>query len=69
MADAQVPVLVVDGNQDVRHTLRELLELEGYRIQEATHREEALGALALEAGPCIVVLDIEMPRMNVQVEE
>ena len=64
MADAQLPVFVVDDNQELRRTLRELLELEGYRIQEARHGEDALAALALEPGPCIVLLDIEMPHMD-----
>jgi len=64
MKDARVPVLVVDDHPDIRRTLREVLEFEGYTTHEACDGEEALAGVAREAGPCIVLLDIEMPRMD-----
>ena len=59
------PVLVVDDNDDVRQALAALLEGDGYRVAEAS---DGLSALKLLRGgemrPCLIVLDLMMPRMN-----
>jgi CheY-like chemotaxis protein len=64
MADFK-SALVVDDDADIRESLRDLLELAGYRVYEA---EDGLQALqVLEAGvvhPCVVVLDVMMPNMD-----
>nr|BCX00957.1 MAG: sigma-54-dependent Fis family transcriptional regulator [Bacteroidota bacterium] len=53
-------ILVVDDERAVRNALREILEHEGYRVEEATHGEEALQKAA-EDRIALVLLDIKMP--------
>lgn len=56
-------VLVVDDEPDVRQMLRLLLELDGYRVSEATDGVEALEVLAAE-DIGVLITDLYMPRMN-----
>jgi CheY-like chemotaxis protein len=59
------PVLVVDDNDDVRQALTALLEGDGYRVAEASDGLSALKLLrAGRMRPCLIVLDLMMPRMN-----
>lgn len=48
-------VLIVDGNDDIRSTLRALLEDEGYTVLEAETPSEVMATL-LAVPDCIVVL-------------
>ncbi len=56
-------VLVVDDENDIRSSLRMILEYEGYALSEASSGEEALQRLEKER-PDAVVLDVKMPRMD-----
>jgi CheY-like chemotaxis protein len=56
-------VLVVEDDDDVRQSLREMLEEEGYRVITAGDGSEGLQQLRA-ARPCLVLLDLLMPRMN-----
>jgi CheY-like chemotaxis protein len=57
-------ILVVDDDQDIRDTLTELLEDEGYTIVRASHGREALAALQAEPRPSLILLDLMMPVMD-----
>jgi CheY-like chemotaxis protein len=57
-------ILVVDDDQDIRDTLTELLEEEGYSVVRASHGEEALAALQAEPRPSLILLDLMMPVMD-----
>jgi CheY-like chemotaxis protein len=57
-------VLVVDDDRDLRETLRELLEFEGYDVATAKHGEEALAWLRSSALPDVILLDLSMPVMD-----
>jgi CheY-like chemotaxis protein len=57
-------VLVVDDEPDIRTMLRELLQLEGYIVNDAADGVVALAHLRASARPLIVLLDYKMPRMN-----
>ena len=58
-------VLIVEDEEESRETLRELLELEGYRVDTAVNGREALAKLAaLPEPPCIMLLDLFMPEMD-----
>jgi len=59
----KVRVLVVDDEPQNRRFLRRILEPMGYEISEAPDGEEALASIGKEA-PDIVLLDIQMPRMD-----
>ncbi len=59
------PVLVVEDNTEVRQALVALLEAEGYHVAEAVDGVSALRLLRTgEVRPCLIVLDLMMPRMS-----
>jgi CheY-like chemotaxis protein len=57
-------VLVVDDEADIRDSLREALEDEGYRVEVAANGREALATLPRLKPPCAIILDMMMPVMN-----
>jgi two-component system, sensor histidine kinase and response regulator len=57
-------VLVIDDEADIRDSLRDVLEDEGYRVRLAANGEEALAQLRTIQRPCAVILDIIMPMMS-----
>jgi CheY-like chemotaxis protein len=59
-------VLVVEDEDDSRESLRDVLELAGYRVHTAANGQEALDQLGeLADQPCIVMLlDLFMPVMD-----
>ena len=56
-------VLVVEDEAESRETLRELLELEGYKVETASDGKAALQLLET-IDPCVVLLDLFMPVMD-----
>jgi len=56
-------VLVVDDDRDIRETLQELLEQEGYEVETAPNGLEAL-AVARSDRPALILLDLFMPIMD-----
>ena len=57
-------ILLVDDDEDIRHVLRILFEIEGYRVVgEAADGLEAIG-LAPAKRPDFVVLDAAMPNLD-----
>lgn len=58
------PLLVVDDDEDFRHSLSEALQLEGWRVAEASNGAQALEWLARGERPAAVLLDLWMPTMD-----
>ena len=59
------PVLIVEDDEGVRGAFAALLASEGYRVMEAADGLEALELLrAAETLPCLILLDLMMPRMS-----
>jgi two-component system, chemotaxis family, chemotaxis protein CheY len=58
------PVLVVEDNDDNREILGTLLEVEGYGVTYAVDGRDALDQLERGLRPCLILLDVSMPRMN-----
>jgi two-component system cell cycle response regulator DivK len=56
-------VLIVEDNEKNRKLLRDVLEVSGYRTVEATSGEAAV-ALAVEASPTLVLMDVQLPGMS-----
>ena len=56
-------ILVVDDNQSIRNTLRDILELEKYEVDEATDGIQCLGKLK-KSNYDVVIMDIKMPKMD-----
>ena len=58
-------VLVVDDDQDIRESLVEALEDEGFSVLVASNGSDALEKLrAAGAPPCVILLDLMMPVMD-----
>ncbi len=61
-------ILVVDDDLEIRETLRDVLEEEGYRVESAANGAEALLLLrrpdAPPVSPDLILLDLMMPEMN-----
>ncbi|MEM1220746.1 MAG: sigma-54 dependent transcriptional regulator [Bacteroidota bacterium] len=56
-------ILIVDDEQSIRKTLREILEFEKYQVEEARDGMEAL--VKIKSGKFdVVLLDIKMPKMD-----
>lgn len=56
-------VLVVEDDRDVRSTLNDFLQEEGYEVETATNGKEALERLE-KRKPGLVLLDLMMPVMS-----
>ncbi len=60
---ANVSVLIVDDDPDIRRTLHEILADEGYSVAEARHGAEAMQLLKVTT-PALILLDLNMPVMD-----
>lgn len=54
-------ILIVDDETDIRESLKELFEEEGYEVATAANGAEALELLKADPPPCAMVLDLIMP--------
>lgn len=57
-------ILVVDDSITTRTLEKNILEAAGYQVKLATDGEEALGVLATDGLPHLIVSDINMPRLD-----
>lgn len=56
-------VLIVEDEIDLRESLRDVLEDEGYQVMVAGDGREAMAHLS-SLRPCVVILDLIMPIMT-----
>jgi two-component system KDP operon response regulator KdpE len=63
MSGAGIPLLVVDDEPPLRRLLRTSLNLQGFRVLEASTGQEALKAVS-ESRPDIVLLDLGLPDLD-----
>jgi CheY-like chemotaxis protein len=56
-------VLIVEDEDAIRETLRQVLEFEGYEVYAAANGREGLEILT-SVHPCVIILDLMMPVMN-----
>src|SRR5947209_5759793 len=65
MDEASPPpeILIVDDDEDARASLRDLLQLDGYRVIEASGGREALARVQARR-PSLILLDVAMPDMD-----
>lgn len=58
-------ILIVEDEQAIRQIMRDILELEGYRVFEAVDGAEGIKRLReISPDPCVVLLDLMMPGTN-----
>ncbi len=60
----RAPVLVVDDDDDIRASVRLLLENDGYLVVDAATVTEALTHLRAASSPHVVLLDFLFPQQN-----
>jgi len=60
---ANLPVLVVEDDDDTRNLLQRTLQIEGWSVMTAEDGQAALRCVA-ERRPALILLDLMMPRMN-----
>ncbi len=58
------PVLLVEDNGELREAMAALLEASDYTVVTAVDGEEALRRLRSGISPCVIVLDLDMPRKD-----
>ena len=56
-------ILIIDDEKSIRRTLREILEYEGYKVEEAADGMEGLEVMKNNSFDA-VLLDIKMPKMD-----
>jgi CheY-like chemotaxis protein len=58
------PILVIEDDEGIRESMRDLLELEGYEV--LTAENGAIGLRMMESidAPCMILLDMMMPVMD-----
>ena len=61
---APAQLLVVDDDPDVRESLADILQYEGYRVLTASNGKEALEHLRGPSRPDLILLDLMMPILN-----
>lgn len=57
-------ILLIEDEPDLRETLRELLEMLGFKVETAANGREGLKKLESTGHPCLIMLDLMMPVMN-----
>jgi CheY-like chemotaxis protein len=57
-------VFLVDDDQDIRETLEELLEQEGFLVLNARDGHEALARMRGFTGRAVAIVDLMMPEMD-----
>lgn len=58
-------ILIIEDNAEIRETLRDVFELEGYAVQLAENGQEGLLAATQSGGPpCLILVDLMMPVMD-----
>jgi DNA-binding response OmpR family regulator len=63
-ADVKPRILVVDDQPDIRLLLRNVLQRRSYDVVTAEGGPEALEILKFDAMPDLILLDVQMPKMD-----
>ena len=57
-------IYVVEDDVDLRESIKELLEMEGFSVLTAGNGREGLNLIERDGEPCLILLDMMMPVMN-----
>jgi len=59
-------IVLIEDDEDIRESLTDLLESEGYAVDAYPNGKEALDSLVNEpkGEPCVILLDLMMPVMD-----
>lgn len=57
-------IMIIEDEKDLRLTIKEILESEGYHVLSAGNGSEAMEILKSSVIPDLILLDMNMPIMN-----
>ena len=58
-------ILIIEDEESIRQTLRDVFELKGFTVYSATNGAEGIRELReMPQKPCVVLLDLMMPVVN-----
>ena len=57
-------IVIIEDDPDLRETMKELLEMEGFSVVTAANGREGLNLIERNGEPCLILLDLMMPVMN-----
>ena len=60
----QQNIFIIEDDADLRETMKELLEIEGFSVITAENGQEGMKLFERNGKPCLVLLDMMMPVMN-----
>jgi CheY-like chemotaxis protein len=61
LVEPGTPVFVIDDDAEIRHSLADLLIMEGYQVRTWSSAEAAWNEIARGAQPALIVLDLWLP--------
>lgn len=61
--DCPHTIMVVDDSRDIRELLKEVLNIHGYKVLEATNGQEAV-EIARQECPDLILMDLTMPVLD-----
>ncbi|MBY0414468.1 MAG: response regulator [Bdellovibrionales bacterium] len=57
-------ILIVEDDKDIRESMKDALEIEGYKVLMASNGNEGLASLRSNDHTCMILLDLLMPTMG-----
>jgi CheY-like chemotaxis protein len=57
-------IVIIEDDADLRETMKELLEIEGFSVVTAENGREGMELIERNGRPCLILLDMMMPVMN-----
>lgn len=57
-------ILIVEDVPEIRESLKDVLEVSGYKVSTAANGQEAIDMLKNDQNMCLILLDLMMPVMN-----
>lgn len=61
---SQQRIVVIEDDPDLRETMKDLLEIEGFAVITAANGREGMKLIECGGKPCLILLDLMMPVMN-----
>lgn len=58
------PVAIVEDDDEIRESMKDALETEGYIVRAFRNGKEAIEELQNQLKPCLILLDLMMPVMD-----
>ena len=57
-------IVVLEDDEDIRNSIREVLEMDGYRVAAFQNGKEALDGMSGCTNACLILCDLMMPVMT-----